>query len=443
VEQLASAKAYGAAAELRNLAIWWLRPEVLQQAAAHADQIGLKSAAERWRRTPQLPTDPGACWIAVINKYPNELGLLRPAYALPLRWSRGCDHDARLPAGLLALADEVRGELERLGEVSEQWGLLPGSDALLSGVNLSALEGQWDSAWAPLAVGLLLAAWEGQPNRTLWASGKWSRRQGVQRVQGLEAKLDLAQSFGATGFFVPQTQVDALSTWAKQQACTVAIEPLDCRTLDLREALGCYLERLKLPIGLGAHLKSKRADHFSRIQDSQTALRFYRKHVLPDVVEGLRQRLPSDLVQGGKKLITIVSKGFDLVRLAVQVIRPTECLLLHDKELTEEAGKSKGMIEQEMPNCQLTAQLFEGGSREELVTAFGRAIEQFAPQERPENLVFDLTGGKKIMSLALYDAVPPGSYVICVQSDFDQQRRRPVPYSENVHAWRAAPTALV
>jgi len=104
-EQLPPARAYDLAAKLKNLAPWWLRPEVLQQAAGHASKLGLDYAARQWNRSPQLPTDSGACWIALINNYLEELALLRPAWALPLRWSQGKKHDTRLPAGLLTMAD--------------------------------------------------------------------------------------------------------------------------------------------------------------------------------------------------------------------------------------------------------------------------------------------------------------------------------------------------
>lgn len=436
-DQVPPPQAFEVAARLKNLAVWWLRPEVLQRAAAHARQLGLDDVARQWQREPQLPTEAGACWIAVVNKYPAELGLLRPAYALPLRWDPNQRHDRRLPAGLRALADEVCGELKRLSEVEQPWGLLPSPPSLLCGLDLSTLEGRWDSAFAPLAVGLLLATWEGKPDPTLWASGTWSAHQGIQAVEGLQAKLQLAESFAARMFFVPQPQADALRDWAKERDVGVEVRGLRSTVTDLREALGEYLEQHGLVIGPGPHLRAKRAEHFHRIHDDQTAQRFYRQHVLPDVVEDLRQRVPSDLASGGKKLVTIVSKGFDLIRLAVLVFRPAQCLLLHDRELAADAVKQKEMIEREAPACRAVARWFEGSTREELLAAFRQAVEQFAGDERPENLVFDLTGGKRIMNLALYDAVPSRAYVICVQSDFDPQRRRPVLYSEKVHTWRA------
>lgn len=441
VEHLPPPRAYEVAARLKNLAVRWLRPEVLERAAAHARQLGYENAAKQWERVPPLPIESGACWIAVVNKCREELGLLRPAYALPLRWAHGREHDPRLPRGLRELADTVHGELRRLGEVSEPepWGLLPGSDAILSGLDLSTLDGRWDSGWAPLAMGLLLAAWEGKADAKVWASGSWEPGSGIRPVDGLEPKAELAHGYGAGAFFVPESQAEALREWAQSQCLPLTIGTLRQNTRDLREALGEYLEQHELPIGPGAHLKGKRAEHFRRIQDSETAERFYRKYVLPDVAEDLRQRVPRELLSGDKKLITVVSKGFDLVSLAVQVIQPTACLLLHDRELADEASAAQGWIQRERPSCRAVTCLLEHSTREKLLAAFGRQIEEFAPEGRPEELVFDLTAGKKIMSLALYDAAPVGSYVICTESAFDSQRRRQIPHTERLHAWRVAP----
>ncbi len=251
-DQVTPPRAYELAAGLKNLAIWWLRPEVLQQAVGHARKSGLEDAAQQWQRAPQLPTEAGACWIAVVNKHP-DLGLLRQAYALPLRWAKQQDHDARLPAGLRALADQVRGQLERLREVDDTWRLLPGRDSLLYDLDLRTLEGRWDSAFASLAVGLLLAAWEGRPDPTLWANAAWDSEQGIQAVDCLEAKLKLAHDFQARRFFVPQPQADALRDWATKQAMNVEVRVLRSNVTDVRDALGEYLEEHELPIGPGPH----------------------------------------------------------------------------------------------------------------------------------------------------------------------------------------------
>ncbi len=434
VSQLTPAQAYGVAAGFKNLAIWWLRPEVLHLAAEHARTLELVPIAQRWEASPQLPTDRGACWIALVNKYPNELGLLRESYALPLRWRQESEHDRRLPAGLLDLADQVRTHIEGIGEVSGTWTLHAASDSLLEGLDLCDLEGQWDSAWVSLAVGLLLAAWEGTPDPTIWASAAWDSRQGIKNVDGLEAKLVLASELGAKVFCVPEQQADNLRSVANENG--VEIVPLPNGVTDFFQVSIEYLERLDQPIGPGPHLKQKRAEYFTRIQDNNIALRFYRRYVLPDVAEDLRRQLPRDLDLRHKKLIMIVSKSFDLIKLAILLIEPSQCLVLYNRELEGGVHDIKQMILQESPECEVKEYLFQKNNREDLLAELRDVIGAFASNSDPRDLVFDCTAGTKLMSLCLYDAAPLGSYVICVSSEFDQQRRRPKPGTERLDVWR-------
>lgn len=434
VEELPPSRAYEVAARLKNLAIWWLRPELLQRAAAHARDLGLVQVAQHWECPPRLPAERGTCWIAVVNQYHHQLPCLSSAYALPLRWAKQHCHDPRLPEGLRKLADQVLQELLRLDEVCEPWGLLPNPDSLLFGLDLSSLEGRWDSAWASLAVGLLLATWEGNPDPKLWASGAWTPGQGIQQVEGLESKLTLAARFDARAFFVPQSQVEDLCAWAQSHRCPVRVEPLLRSESDLRVALGEYLNQLDHPIGPGDHLTGKRAAHFLRIQDHLIAERFYRQHILPDLAEKLRTQVPDELACGGKKLITIVSQGFELVSLAVRVLRPAECLLLHDAELASKASKIQATIQDQAADLRITLGLIEGSTRQELLAAFEKHMKEYAPNARPEDLVIDVTAGKRVMNLALYDVAPQGSHIVCIQAAY--HTGRPVPYTEVIHSWR-------
>ncbi len=439
-DDVAPARAYEVAESLKNLSVWWLRPEVLQKAANHARAIGLHNLAQRWEREPQLPQEQGACWIALVNKAPQDIGLLRPAYVLPLGWARLPAHDARLPSGLLRLADEVREELENLDEVSPDWTLHAAPKSLLRGLDLSSLDGSWDSAFAPLAAGLLLAAWEGMPDPTLWASGAWQRHQGIRPVEGLEEKLALAADFKAKQFFVPEEQSKALDNWAKERKLQVEISPLhqnetDLRNkTDLRKALGQYFESLELPIGKGPHLQKQRADHFLRIRNKDRANKFYKQHILPEVIERIHKQLASQQLLG-KRVITIVSDSFDTIKQVATAMRAKACLLLHDKDMEDKAKKQKQELEGNLKNCDVVTHLIEGNEHEDLRRAFLNAVNQFASDQRPEELVFDLTSGMRIMNLALYDSVPQNSYLICIQTQFDRGSRRPRPYTEYVHVW--------
>jgi len=107
---------------------------------------------------------------------------------------------------------------------------------------------------------------------------------------------------------------------------------------------------------------------------------------------------------------------------------------LHDGELAGKASENQAVIEHEAIACRAATRLFKGRTRHELLAAFREAIAQFAGRDPPENLVFDLTAGKRVMNLALYDAAPPGSHIVCFQAAF--AAGRPVPYTEVVHPWR-------
>ncbi|HPU07902.1 MAG TPA: hypothetical protein PLO20_15295 [Thermogutta sp.] len=435
LESLKPFQAFDIASEWKNLALWWLRQEVLNQAADYADKLGFLEASARWRNEPQLPNNCGACWIALVNKEAETWGLLRPALPFPLQWKKDQQHDTRLPQGLQVLATKVVQALQDLEEITGQWGLHPNPESLLTDLDLSGLETSWDSGWVPLAVGLLLASWEGTPDTSLWSSGGWDSQNGVQNVNGLELKLELAINFNARAFFIPENQLTQVpQEWVTSRGGSLRLLPLRQQTTDLLIALGEYLKELELPIGRGSHLDERRAKFFLNIQDEKTAMRFYRKHVLPNVSERLRRQILGELIAESKKLITIVSQSYDLVLLAALTLQPTECLLLHDKDLESNAIELHDLLTQKVPGCRPVRGLLDGRSRPELFQAIKQHVIQFAGSASPEDLIFDVTAGKRIMNLALYDAAPPSSYVVCFQAEY--KNRRPVPFTEVVHVWR-------
>jgi hypothetical protein len=280
-----------------------------------------------------------------------------------------------------------------------------------------------------------LATWEGKPNTTVWASGDWAHDRGVQEVSGLDAKVELARQMGATEFFVPELQVPEL----QPQVSDIQIRPLTQGTKNPREALRAYLDRLEIPPGLNEP-RAKRARYFEGISDDRKAKRYYRENILPDVVLECSEPLRRELSGAGNiKLITILSKGFELARLALSAIQPAECLLLHDKELAADAEELVRQLNAERPDRIVVPGLVSGDSRETLMNEFRREIARFIKEVQPETLVFDLTPGKRLMNLALYDALPPGSHVFCIQDDFGEGTRRPRPFSgeKPVHHWRA------
>ena len=134
----------------------------------------------------------------------------------------------------------------------------------------------------------------------------------------------------------------------------------------------------------------------------------------------------------------IVSKGFDLVDLALAVVRPKNCLLLHDREMAAEAEELERQINgrRRESECRAYRGEFCAESRDELVGELRSLIARFFNDVPSDRLVIDLTGGQRVMNLALYDAAPPGSYVVCYQTKLARETRRPEPFSEKLHRWQ-------
>ncbi len=208
LDRLSAAGAYEIATHFGSLAAWWLNPDVLKLAACYVASNfpgPLAKAADQWR-TPRLPQGCGDCWVILVNERPDRLPLLRPGRVLPLHWAKAAEHDARLPAGLLQVAEQVLDQL-RGEDVKGIWRLRVPTEDFLQSHDLSALDGSYGSVWAPLAAGLLLAASQGKPDPAVWSSGAWLAGKGTQPIDELEAKLAVAAEFGAESFFLPETDV--------------------------------------------------------------------------------------------------------------------------------------------------------------------------------------------------------------------------------------------
>ena len=168
-----------------------------QRLARRADAAALDrllgptlSALMRADGRPQAwPCQTGLALVLVAWHQPPS-DLFAPGFILPVRWqsaSSGQTHDARLPHGLRALADEVLAALLP-AERRRDYRLALGLDLRC---DLSALDAQsrWRSAWTSLAASLLLTTRGGQPDPHVLASADYDPALGVRGVGALEHKL--------------------------------------------------------------------------------------------------------------------------------------------------------------------------------------------------------------------------------------------------------------
>ena len=166
----------------------------------------------------------------------------------------------------------------------------------------------------------------------MWASGDWRGGRGIRPIEGLEVKLATAIEFGAKMFFVPEMQLEEARRFAATHGET-EIAPLAVARSNPREALREYWSRLEVPPGRDASQALRKDIIFvspmTPAHDGTTPRTF-------SPMCGKDWLLPMRFLQA-THLVTIVSKGFDLVDLALGAVRPKECLLLHNRELVSEA----------------------------------------------------------------------------------------------------------
>ncbi len=202
---------------LGPLAFWWLRPDALDQLQEKQPHL------VRYRRQLRLPKSLGSCTVILARQH-DSFPLLRDAFLLPLCWKQRNQHSDQLPKPLCAIADLV---LRQFSLPNQSWSLHLNEHTGLHSVDLSRLTDccTWESAWASLAGGLVLAQDGIVPEDDVFASVAWDEDFGIGGVENLPAKLDVASEFGATQFFVPaENQPEALRWRRNSQSC-IEIQP--------------------------------------------------------------------------------------------------------------------------------------------------------------------------------------------------------------------------
>ena len=425
------------ALDLAGLAVWWLKPAVLQRAAA--DPAIPASVARRWQHPPALPVQRGACWPTVVSRIASSP--LREAFVMPLRWVAGGEDDPQLPASLLDLAGQMRATLDehqalpQLASPAMGWCLRPAIGDVPNFAGLTSF--RWDSAWAPLAAGLITAAHGASPNPAIWASGAW-RDGRVSPVDSLPAKLRLAAEHNARHFFLPADQLDGAP-----RIDDLELAPLRTDTASPAEALAAYVTRLDVPPAASASQEDRRR-YYRSLRDPAAARRYFCDCCLPEIAAEQRSHLLAEL-HGCRPthLVTVASDSPELVRLVAEVLEPRRCLLLHTADYVDQA---RGVVEicggRDIDFAQVRVDVEDattlGGQLHEAVAAFGPADAAA--------LVLDLTPGRKDISLTLaLEAAPPGSHLLYCAHRVDGNSRRPVPFTQQMRLYpapaRPTPTA--
>lgn len=435
-EELSPVEAFELAVRLGRSAPWILRREVLEKALEEGIRSGLTSDQMRAWQRPPLPTGLGACWAAAVRKT-DQYAALRPAVVLPLRWRKGGPPaNAELPENLREIADKVVEALLISDEISPKdgWQLHPAEDSLFDGAPAELLEGDYRSAWVPLAGGLLLAAGEVRPRPDVWATGAWSAAAGIVPVEGIEPKLRLAAEFGAAHFFLPQEQTAEAERVVPSLPVPVNIESLAEARPKPRLAMRRYLS--VLGVRAGRHdPKEDRAKSYLRIDDPDERRRYYLDCLAEDIAEFLRNETQPERLTC-KHLVTIASDSPELAYLTHLIFQPHSSLILFTRganngRFEEFARKAQELLREKGFNT--TRAEIKDGDLCGLMRQFRECLESMALRpEDGDSLVIDVTPGTKLMSLAWAYVAPANARIVYLQHTLDPNLRKPKPFSESL-----------
>ncbi|MGB9687426.1 hypothetical protein [Thermogutta sp.] len=440
-EELSPRDAMVLARGLGRLAAWLLKPAVIAKAIEEQKDWGAKDEQCKWLECT-LPEGPGACWIVAVRKT-CQFHALRDAFVLPLRWKKGpSEKPPTLPEGLQQVANEVLSELNVSQEIkeSDQWEIHPASDDLFNAAGLFFLEGDYSSAWAPLAGSLMVAAGDGKPDHRVWATGAWKPGVGLTRVEGIREKLALASEFEATQFFVPASCFDEARQLARDNNWSIEIKKFEQSTDRPREALRPYISQLRVRASKSDSEK-ERAKTYLQIPDDIERRQYYLDCIVEDLAERLRDQFSKEPEKlACRSFITVVSDSPELIYLMHFVFRPKASWIFYSqgnnryRELATEVETwlKSPPVQQRIGSCQVHIEAFQDGDLGELVRCFRDLVARLLQEDDRRSLVVDVTPGKKTMSIAWALAAPRGARLVYVDSQFDHEARKPKPFTEKL-----------
>ena len=346
-------------------------------------------------------------------------------FALPLHWVEGTDDSHRLPAGLRAVAEQVRATLGAGG-----WGLHLAPE--LGDVDLSRLRFECPSLWAPLTAGLQVAVVGGVPRPWVHASGAW-RGGGVESVGDVEAKVEAVAALcdgldegNEPVLFVPRANEQAALGAVRDRFC---IRAYPRGNPSVHESLRAHLAELesqpeRLPDNLQQRLEYANRRHIVRAWNLRR--QYYRRCLLDDLAEGIAAARESALTVS--RLAISLSKQPELGLLVVKALSPAAVLVVHTRETVAYVeGFRAGLSDREIDIVDTSFSL--GRARECL-----RFLRRWMSSEPDsERRAVDITGGTKPMTAALLVAARAvGAKVLYLTHEYEHDA--PVYGTESIEA---------
>lgn len=235
-----------AASALAHLDIWWMNRKAL----------AVKSELENslyWNEVSEIPLGIGACWMLITNSDAKTYSLLKPAFLLPLKWSKEATHDSRLPQALHDLADDVL-HVFQANDRTLHLHLNLASPETPDLTTLKVNKEDIPSGWTSLACGLVSALEAKSPLPHVWSTGAWTPEVGVSTVGGFEKKLKLCHEYkterqktnDSLVLFVPRSNFDEAYDIKRKNHYTMEIIPFPESVPNPNETLADYFSWHKI-----------------------------------------------------------------------------------------------------------------------------------------------------------------------------------------------------
>jgi len=402
-----------AISSLGPLAPWWLPRHVLELAATdplvdeHARQYYLRSA----QTPPAIPAHAGtACILLASQSLPahDRLG-----FVLPVQWVSETDRQHHLPPGLLKVADSVQKVLVERSLLLPQHQApmqlqLPDS---LASIDLSSLDwASWQSAWLPLA-GALIALRSGSVcDQAVWATGAFG--DDIEKVTDIDVKCAAAQRWGVRKFFYPRDSTDL-----PPEHDDIVFQELSYGNIppDRRKLLSLLTPYLDALAPHDAGLQDGRlsnddlATRYLRLNRREPADDFFIQHCVPRMADELRLKLGE---QGTipPLLVTVASNTIAVAFLTLAVLRPKQCLILYTAEDPYILKKASQLLAYGKTIEGCIPILHQIQDINNFASEAYEAVAQHCGDAASADLAYDLTPGKKEMSLDLFlDVAAHGS----------------------------------
>lgn len=418
---LEGVRAQRIASRLGPLAPLWMTSDALEIAGLDGRPLRLPATVK-----------PGAFHALVVTC--GSFPVLRPSFALPLRWGRDREHSRRLPASLHELADAILAlhKAESGGISAGQWGLSLDFQGA-SEFDLSGLEFDGSSAMAAMFAALDLAVANIEAIGTVLASlsclgDDW------WRVEGVDAKLDAALAAGATRVFLwIDNEVDG-DVWEKSRGRTDFVQYLSAKP-SLRESLAPFLKELEAPPPPTASLDDH-AKYYERAMTGRTRGSARRDYYLKTLVGPLASKCGDDpgvqAIRGSVRcLIGCIAPGMPpTVSLVARLLKPEIVRLVHSPLEDEEDGQLAGDVKAIIKHLgaetgvrsvePLPLDLVKLPLRE-LAAKIAGELTALSVGGRREpgacDIVIDITNGTRRLLLAILEALPPGVRCVFVDSN--------------------------